>query len=151
MILAVPQTRTFILLRLCIASILTVKPRWSAIAKGAVCRGLEDPHGALVSRRLARKNYGALVSQYFDGDKHDEEDAVICDYTGKKMAENQIRWLVVKGTELPVVELESFKIDIAMCFWEEEGRECSAYLIGSCDDVPSTNSHGKGIMLEQSL
>ncbi|KAK6356035.1 hypothetical protein TWF718_000409 [Orbilia javanica] len=74
---------------------------WSAVARGAVCRGLEPASGGLVAVRLARKFYGTPVSTIFDPSLHNKEDMYIDRFTGCRMANGQMRWLSEKGDRLP--------------------------------------------------
>lgn len=123
--------------------------RWSAVARGAVCRGLEGPQAGLVAVRLARKHYGTYASEPFRPSIHHIDDMYTDEFTGAKFAKAQMTWLVDKGERLPELVPKKVSIEVAKSFKKTDARECGAVLVGCDEDVaprryadksePSTN------------
>ncbi|CAM1509097.1 Fc.00g028360.m01.CDS01 [Cosmosporella sp. VM-42] len=111
---------------------------WSAVARGAVCRGLETAQGGLVAVRLARKSYGTPVSVMWNPLRHDPADMHIDEYTGMKMAKGQMRWLCDKGDRLPESAPKTMSIEVSAHFNYSEERTIGALLAGCANDVPCT-------------
>ena len=64
---------------------------WSAVARGAVARGLEPDGAGMVELRKCRLHYGTPVAQRFIPGVHSESDAYIDELTGEKRARGQMR------------------------------------------------------------
>ncbi|KAH8898759.1 actin-like ATPase domain-containing protein [Thozetella sp. PMI_491] len=118
-------------------SIQTRRPKhpWSAVARGAVCRGLEGKTSGLVAVRLARKFYGTPVSRLYNPDLHIEADAYIDEYTGRKMAKGQMVWLTEKGDRLPEDIPKTFEIQVSSHFTYLEEKEIGAQLCACTEDA----------------
>jgi hypothetical protein len=118
--------------------ILARKPTfpWSAVVRGAVCRGLEAPSTGLIAVRLARRYYGTPVSIVFEEGVHDQEDAYIDDFTKKKYAKGQMRWMIDKGERLPEDTPKRVSIECCCTFKRTEDREFGAVLVGCDSDQP---------------
>ncbi|KAF3129560.1 hypothetical protein TWF703_008847 [Orbilia oligospora] len=112
------------------------RPRfpWSAVSRGAVCRGLEPASGGLVAVRLARKFYGTPVSTIFLPSVHKPEDMYIDGYTGCRMAKGQMRWLSEKGDRLPEAHPRKIEIQVSFSFRPEEPRQVGVTLVGFSED-----------------
>jgi hypothetical protein len=109
---------------------------WSAIARGAVCRGLEPGGNGLVVVRLARKFYGTPTSVPYIAGVHSEADAYIDKFTGRKYAKGQMNWLVEKGDPLPEGNNpKKMSISVLSHFTAHEDRAISAVLVGCSDDT----------------
>lgn len=124
--------------------ILARKPTfpWSAVARGAVCRGLEGPASGLVLVRLARKHYGTPVSVPYIAGVHNAADMYIDELTGSKYARGQMRWLVDKGERLPETSPKKVSILCSCSFKRTEDRTFGAVLVGCDEDeVPSRYAH----------
>jgi hypothetical protein len=67
------------------------KISWSAVARGAVARGLEPAGGGMVELRRCRLHYGTPVVERFVPTKHQESDAFIDELTGEKRAKGIIK------------------------------------------------------------
>jgi hypothetical protein len=117
--------------------IVTRQPKfpWSAVARGAVCRGLEPGSAGLVAVRLARKHYGTPTSRPFIRGLHDEADAYVDEYTGMRMAKGQMNWMVEKGDSLPEDRPKTITIDVCTHFTADESREIGALLVGCAEDA----------------
>jgi len=64
---------------------------WSAVARGAVARGLEPDGGGMVELRMCRMHYGTPMGERFVTGKHDAEDAYIDELTGEKRARGMLQ------------------------------------------------------------
>jgi hypothetical protein len=70
---------------------------WTAVARGAVLCGIEkDSMTNLVRTSFCTKSYGIAVDESFSY-ANDERDLDINPVTGKKIARNQMRWMINKG------------------------------------------------------
>ncbi|KAL8366624.1 hypothetical protein RB595_010473 [Gaeumannomyces hyphopodioides] len=115
---------------------------WSAIARGAVCRGLELDPSSIVAVRLSRGFFGAVVNQKFDESKHSELSAYISPYSGLKMASSQMRWLLNKAERLPQSNPKVIKIAVTLPFFtREQARTCAKLMICTKDSAPSDSRH----------
>ncbi|KUJ23235.1 uncharacterized protein LY89DRAFT_574266 [Mollisia scopiformis] len=125
-------------------NMLTSRPSfpWSAVARGAVCRGLEGPQAGLVAVRLARKHYGTYASERFNPRKHLAQDMYTDQYEGTKYARGQMTWLVSKGERLPDLTPRTASISCGCQFRTGEDRSFAAVLVG-CDedDAPQRYAH----------
>ncbi|KAH7141116.1 hypothetical protein EDB81DRAFT_692772 [Dactylonectria macrodidyma] len=111
------------------------KNPWSAVARGAVCRGLETSGDGLVTVRLARKFYGTPTSTPYIAGIHHEDDAYIDEYTGRKYAKGQMNWLIEKGDRLPEGNNpKTLSIRVCSHFTAGEDRSISAVLVGCSED-----------------
>ncbi|KAF2245898.1 hypothetical protein BU26DRAFT_552916 [Trematosphaeria pertusa] len=108
---------------------------WSAIARGAVAKGLETDID-LVFLRKCRRHYGTPCSQLFDDEEHDEQDAYRDQYDGRKMARGQMNWLINKGDALLSRQPLHAHIDVHTEFWLDEAKIFTALLTACDDDVP---------------
>ncbi|KAK3332846.1 hypothetical protein B0T19DRAFT_448679 [Cercophora scortea] len=109
---------------------------WSAVARGAVCRGLEGAGAGLIAVRLARKFYGTAASEPFRPGFHSEEDMYVNEITGRKMARGQMTWLCDKGDRLPDDTPRTMNIELSRQFQPGDEREIMGVLVGCTDDVP---------------
>ncbi|KAH0564764.1 hypothetical protein GP486_001847 [Trichoglossum hirsutum] len=111
---------------------------WSAVARGAVARGLEPASGGLVDVRRCRYHYGTPVSQPFNPTKHIAKDAYIDKLTGERLAKGQMRWLLSKGDALSASKPRRVAIECCRTFTPDEDRHFGAQ-IAYCmkDDAPS--------------
>jgi len=110
--------------------------RWSAVARGAVCRGLEHGDNGLVAVRLARQHYGTPTSTPYIAAIHNEADAYIDKYTGRKYARGQMNWLVEKGDALPEGSSpKTMTISVCTHFTADEDRTIGAVLVGCADEI----------------
>ena len=64
---------------------------WSAIARGAAMRWLDEKPPVLLRR--SRDNIGITIHKKFDEEVHEEEDLEICPLLGRR-AKDQMHWLV---------------------------------------------------------
>jgi hypothetical protein len=112
--------------------------RWSAVARGAVCRGLEAAPGGLVAMRLSRKHFGTPVSTLYNPAVHSEADLRVDEYTGRRMASGQMIWLVDKRARLPEDNPKTMTIEVSAHFSLDEEREVGAILCGCSEDIAPT-------------
>ncbi|KAM7198281.1 hypothetical protein V8F33_005072 [Rhypophila sp. PSN 637] len=108
---------------------------WSAVARGAVCRGLEGVDGGLVAVRLARKFYGTPAAEPFRPGYHDPDDMFIDELTGRKLARGQMTWLCERGDRLSEDQPRTIGIEVCRRFEAHEERELAAVLVGCSEDV----------------
>ncbi|KAK6499972.1 hypothetical protein TWF481_010329 [Arthrobotrys musiformis] len=115
----------------------TRKPKfpWSAVARGAVCRGLEPATGGLVAVRLARKFYGTPVSTPFHPGIHTLDEIYPDRLTGIPMAAGQMSWLSEKGARLPEDKPRTISIDVSWNFQAGQNRHIDAVLVGCSEDT----------------
>ncbi|KAF2463990.1 actin-like ATPase domain-containing protein [Lindgomyces ingoldianus] len=115
---------------------------WSAVARGAVCRGLEGPLTGLVAVRLARKHYGTPVCTPYKPGIHNAADMYVDEFTGSKYAKGQMRWIVDKGERLPESSPKKVSIECSCTFKKSEDREFGAILVGcDADAAPARYAH----------
>lgn len=130
--------------------ILTRKPNfpWSAVARGAVSRGLEGPSAGLVAVRLARKHYGTPISVPFRQGVHHPDDGYIDEFTGTKYAKAQMRWMVDKGERLPEDKPKKVFIECCCTFKPTDDRDFGAVLVGCTEDeAPRRYAHNGELTL----
>ncbi|EJT68732.1 hypothetical protein GGTG_13697 [Gaeumannomyces tritici R3-111a-1] len=113
---------------------------WSAIARGAVCRGLELDSSSIVAVRLSRGFFGVGLGERFDASKHSELSAYICPYTSAKMASGQMSWLLKKSERLPQSNPKVIKIAACTKFFTAGDARTSAKLVTCSEDVAPTDS-----------
>lgn len=97
--------------------------RWSAVARGAVAKGLESDDSRVVAKRKNRRHYGTSVRRDFVKGMHMEKDAFICQYTGVKRARHQMNWLLKQGQDLPTSGPAHVKLSMCTRFWPGEVRK----------------------------
>jgi molecular chaperone DnaK (HSP70) len=117
---------------------------WSAVARGAVARGLEESGGGLVELRKCRYHYGTPVSEDFDPTRHLEKDAYFDELTGEKNAKGQMHWLFNKGDALHVSTPKRAAIACSRKFKSDEERVCTAQLAYCKDDGAPTRYMDEG-------
>ncbi|KAI9890224.1 MAG: hypothetical protein M1814_004386 [Vezdaea aestivalis] len=108
---------------------------WSAVARGAVARGLEADERGLVSLRLCRLHYGTPVSRKFVPGIHNPDDSYVDEHTGERMARGQMSWMVSKGHPLPTNAPKRVSIDCSTKFDENESRTFSARLVSANTEI----------------
>ncbi|KAF3905023.1 hypothetical protein AA313_de0204483 [Arthrobotrys entomopaga] len=108
---------------------------WSAVARGAVCRGLELGVGSFVSIRLARKFYGTAAAEPFIAGIYDPKDMFVDDVTGGRYASGQMTWLCKKGDRLPEDNPRTMSIQVSRDFEAHDGRQVGALLVGCTEDI----------------
>lgn len=110
--------------------------RWSAVARGAVAKGLEG-ETKVVAARKNRRHYGIITRRDFKDGTHKEEDATCCAYTGVKRALNQMNWLLKQGQNLPTSGPAHAKTAMHSYFWLGEERTTTLRLQASdCEEAP---------------
>jgi hypothetical protein len=109
---------------------------WSAVARGAVCRGLEGEAAGLIQVRLARKFYGTPASEVYNARLHHPDDMYTDPLTGRAMAKGQMAWMCSKGDRLPEGQPRTIGIDVCKNFKVDDPRDCGALLVGCDDDEP---------------
>lgn len=111
--------------------------RWSAVARGAVYRGLDIPDRGLITTRLARKHYGTPVSSRYNPKLHGPNEWHIDRYTNEKMVSGEMSWLGNKGERLPEDDKKTISIILHSHHDLEEIRVISSELVGcSADEAP---------------
>ncbi|KAK0726065.1 hypothetical protein B0H67DRAFT_480099 [Lasiosphaeris hirsuta] len=109
---------------------------WSAVARGAVCRGLEGGANDLIAVRLARKHYGTAAAEPFRPSVHHPDDMIISEITGRKLARGQMTWLCERGDRLSEAHPKTIGIEVSRMFEPHEEREVAGVLVGCSEDVP---------------
>ncbi|KLU92190.1 hypothetical protein MAPG_11136 [Magnaporthiopsis poae ATCC 64411] len=113
---------------------------WSAVARGAVCRGLELDPSSLVAVRLSRAFFGAPLNARFDPSKHSPLCSYICPFTGQKMASGQMSWLLNKSERLPESDPKVIKLAACVRFFTTQQARASARLVTCGEDVAPTDA-----------
>jgi hypothetical protein len=126
------------------------KSPWSAVARGAVCRGLEGPGKGVITVRLARQHYGAAASEPWNPRIHHQEDFHVDELTGGKYASGQMTWLCDKGDRLPESSPRTISLDVCKHFEALDERECGAQLFGCDLDVAPSRVRDRGKIMPQS-
>ncbi|KAF3034581.1 hypothetical protein E8E12_002063 [Didymella heteroderae] len=103
---------------------------WSAVARGAVVKGLEG-ETRIVAKRKNRRHYGTSVSRLFVRGVHQEKDAYVSKFTGEKKARNQMNWLLKMGQDLPTSGPAHVKLTMHTRFWPGEARQSTLRLDAS--------------------
>ncbi|KAL1604233.1 hypothetical protein SLS59_004027 [Nothophoma quercina] len=106
---------------------------WSAVARGAVCKGLEGDTKAVTNRKC-RRHYGTDCSERFDAKKHRESESYICGFDGVRRASGQMDWLLKRGDNLAALKTSHAKLSFNSSFWPASKREMGVTLYSS-DDV----------------
>ncbi|PVI00348.1 Hsp70 family protein [Periconia macrospinosa] len=114
---------------------------WSAIVRGATTKGLEECQLQLhkdarqpIQARKCRRHYGTPCRPHFDKRKHREEDAHFSQYTGKKVAKNQVKWSVSKGQHLSTTATVHGIVELSARFWLHQDKKATARLLASDSD-----------------
>lgn len=111
---------------------------WSAVVRGAAAKGLEGDGRTPILARKCRRHYGTPHAAKFVAGKHREADSYICRYTGEKMANNQINWLLKKGQDLSTQANSHAQMLLCKQFWPDESREADIELVVcDADKAPS--------------
>lgn len=95
---------------------------WSAVARGAVCKGLEGDDDKAVTNRKCRRHYGTACTQAFDKEKHNECDSFICQFEGSKRARGQMSWLLKRGDNLATCKSSHANAEFHLNFWPGKKR-----------------------------
>jgi len=109
--------------------------------RGAVAKGLEGPGRAPVLARKCRRHYGTGYSEYFVYGKHKEDDSFTCRFTGRKLARNQMEWLLTKGQNLSTKAESHARLSFQTDFWPGDSRVESLELLAS--DAFKAPNHSK--------
>ncbi|KAF4965671.1 hypothetical protein FSARC_6566 [Fusarium sarcochroum] len=122
----------------------TRKPKhpWSAVARGAVCRGIEGVNDRSITSRLARYCYGTSSSPIWDASKHHKDDYYLDDCDGRERANGQMRWLVMKGERLPDVEPRTMTIKLFRYLRATERAVCAGVLYSYPENDPPARKAG---------
>jgi hypothetical protein len=115
--------------------------RWSAVVRGAACKGMEGDHLAVVKRK-SRRHYGTSCNRLFKYRVHRESDSYIDEYTGEKWANNQMSYLIKKGQDLNASSGTHGQIALTSNFWVDEPRYVTWKLL-ACDaeEAPQRSVH----------
>ncbi|KAF2449569.1 hypothetical protein P171DRAFT_507242 [Karstenula rhodostoma CBS 690.94] len=116
-----------------------IKPlhAWSAIARGAAAKGLEQGGKTPIKGRKCRRHYGTACTEPFQPKKHREQDFYICSFTGKKRANKQMSWMISKGQDLPTAAEVHGTVSLHHKFWPGEPRRASPLLLAAdIDEAP---------------
>ncbi|XPS69306.1 hypothetical protein M3J09_001584 [Ascochyta lentis] len=103
---------------------------WSAVARGAVCKGLKGNTDAVTNRKC-RRHYGTDCSIAFDKTMHKEAESFICCFDGSKKASGQMYWLLKRGNDLATSKTSHAKLPFRTDFWPGEKREMELSLYSS--------------------
>ncbi|KAL1801372.1 hypothetical protein ACET3X_001714 [Alternaria dauci] len=124
-----------------------VKPAyaWSAVARGAAAKGLEDEKKGAIMIRKCRKYYGTNFSPLFQAGKHKEADSYICPFDGTKRASCQMEWLLTLGQDLPTSKKIHAKASFVKSFWPDEKRVYTVELFASNGPKAPRRSVDKGV------
>ncbi|KAF1944788.1 Hsp70 family protein [Clathrospora elynae] len=121
----------------------TIKPgcAWSAVARGAVVKGIEGDSTAILTRK-SRRHYGTVVCRSFVSGLHEESDAFTHAYFATEWARDQTNWLIHKGQDMHASHETHAAAEIYTQFWPGEERFMSMKLI-ACDaeDAPTSSKH----------
>ncbi|KAI4698491.1 hypothetical protein J4E81_005714 [Alternaria sp. BMP 2799] len=105
---------------------------WSAVVRGAAVKGLEDGSNNAVLKRKSRRYYGTPYSIPFNRRVHDNRDVYHDPFDGRKMAYNQMSWLLKKGQDLHASKATHATVDLYPHFWIGDDRTTEFELV-SCD------------------
>ncbi|KAK6524506.1 hypothetical protein TWF281_011413 [Arthrobotrys megalospora] len=103
---------------------------WSAVAEGAVLRGLE---AASVDIRKSRRSYGTIVHVDYVEGVHDPSARYINEF-GRMLVPNCMNWAIKKGTE--ITDKTRISIPLEMVYYLNRSREIRTDLHYCDDDVP---------------
>lgn len=87
----------------------------------------------MIKQRKCRRYYGIASADIFDPRKHEESEAWVDEYDGRKRADGQMNWLIKRGQDLSTSELGHAKLPLHMNFWPEEERTSSINLLAFND------------------
>ncbi|RYN41192.1 hypothetical protein AA0112_g2169 [Alternaria arborescens] len=110
-----------------------IKPAyaWSAVARGAAAKGLEDGKKSAIKTRKCRRYYGTDFSTRFEASKHNEADSYISIFDVTNRAGNQMEWLLTLGQDLPTSKEVHAKASFHASFWPGENRAYTVELFAS--------------------
>lgn len=115
---------------------------WSAVVRGAVTKGLEKGVGAVLKRK-SRRHYGTSCARLFQKRAHKRVDMFTDWHSGKKMANNQMKWLIEKGQTLLASEATHAATGFMLRWWVGEEKQIVWKLL-SCDaDIAPSRSVDK--------
>jgi len=102
--------------------------------RGAAAKGLESDGRMAIKNRKCRRNYGTDCASPFKASKHRAKDSFFCPWTGRKMANNQMAWLVTKGQDLSTSKSSHAVYPLVKKFWVGDRRKASVDLLASDAD-----------------
>lgn len=111
-----------------------IRARWSAVARGAVCKGLEGINNKAITNRKCRRYYGSDCNPVFDSFKHNHSESYISTFDGVKRASSQMNWLLKRGDNLAANKSSHAKVNFISQFWPSDKREISLTLYSSEQD-----------------
>ncbi|EAT86144.2 hypothetical protein SNOG_06313 [Parastagonospora nodorum SN15] len=122
------------------SNIATIKPSyaWSAVARGAAAKGLEGKDGAILARK-SRRHYGTSMSAPFSRRKHRASEAYYDEFDGRKMAMDQMEWLVAKGQDLKADQATHASATVSSSFWPGDSRRMHDVPESCLEHMISTN------------
>ncbi|KAM6527538.1 hypothetical protein FSOLCH5_003604 [Fusarium solani] len=121
-----------------------MKPR-TAICQGAVCKAFADADGTgvglegqahkpiAVTSTICRASYGVTFEDYFDKEKHLEEDKYLDKDDGELMARDQMQWYLKRGESVSKAERVSHAFT---CFYDLDWDGCFSNTIYQSEDLP---------------
>ncbi|KAF1930071.1 Hsp70 family protein [Didymella exigua CBS 183.55] len=118
---------------------------WSAIVRGAAAKGLEGDGRKPIKNRKCRRNYGTECMKPFDSKEHRDIDAYTCQYTGKKMAAEQMLWGLKKGQDLSTSETCHTTSRFENTFWVGDKRYFSIDLLTSDAEKSANRTSEKSV------
>ncbi|CAO2655886.1 Nn.00g046890.m01.CDS01 [Neocucurbitaria sp. VM-36] len=123
-----------------------IKPAyaWSAVARGAAAKGLEDYRNAIKNRKC-RRYYGTGCCPIWNKWSHTEAESFIHKYDGKKRAASQMEWILKRGQDLPSSGPAHAAKTLAVDFWPGEKREMHLKLLASDTFDAPTRSTDKEV------
>merc|ERR1711939_1152105 len=69
---------------------------WTAVVRGAVISGIENPQSAILTKSCPT-SYGICLNEQYTATKNFYKDEFVNPYTRQRMAAGQMTWLVQKG------------------------------------------------------
>jgi hypothetical protein len=109
--------------------------------------GLEGG-GMTVQHRKCRRHYGIVCSNAFVDGKHTESESFICKFTGEKLADGQMGWIIAKGAELVASEPVHAKHKFSRDFWFGTKRTFSLRIFASeKDQAPQRKLYSVGFVV----
>lgn len=98
--------------------------------------------------RLSRAFFGPVLSLVFNPFEHDEVFAYTCAFTGRKMASNQMSWLLKKSERLPESDPKVIKLEVHHHFATTQGARMSAKLMSCSADVAPIHATHHGTLCD---
>ncbi|KAI4660944.1 uncharacterized protein J4E79_005512 [Alternaria viburni] len=108
---------------------------WSAVVRGATAKGLEGSDNNAVLKRKSRRYYGTPYSLPYSRRLHDKRDIYYDPFDGRKMAYNQMSWLVKKGQDLHASKAMHATVDLHPHYWVDEERITEFELVACNSNV----------------